>query len=388
MLACSSNSNYGLTKQAGIGSFIGRKLLRPMWGFAKRNPIKATLGVGAGAFGAGALAEKLFGKKLAEDPYKDAYKVDTKGWKKPTEWYNTPVKSANAVAVGVLTKQAGLGTLAKGLVADTATLFGRFGLGGMMRGTGRMLGGGADDAIQHGLTGKIFKIGDILPDGTEIKNWDDIGDVLKRLNDPLHDAAKNAGKFFDDATEGYRRISVTRNGKQTGLLSGIGQRLMKGGDWLIRQVDKADDAYRKSLVSRWGKNTWGHKLARGAMGASSMGIPIAYTMASEMAPENTWWAYPGKAVGKAFEYITPLGLASKGLTAAGEKLGETIQDATMEGARFGADMTAAELANTGRGAYLVGALSPGKLSREVSRQANEKIDQILMMQKVQQSQNA
>lgn len=387
------NQNFALQKQAGFGKllktvsgFIGDKAIRPVGYHIARHPGKYTLaGLGLGT--GGAIAHKvLTTKPTPPDPYADAHKIDTTGWEKPTDWFNASEKSANAVSLHMLTKQAGLGTiLRKGLWTDTVSgLFGRFGLGGMTRTMGRMMGGGADDAIQHGLTGKIYKIGDVLPDGTKITSWDDIGGMIKRLNDPAQEAAAKAGKFWDDATEGFRRISVTRDGKQTGILSGLGQRLMQGGDKLIRWADRTEDAYRKALTARYGKAGWGHKFARGAIGATSMGVPIGYTVAAEMAPENTWWAYPGKLAGKAFEYITPLGLASKGMAAAGEKLTDTVQNATMEGARFGAEMTAAELANTGRGAYLMGAITPGKLSREVSRQANEKIDNILMMQRMQQ----
>jgi hypothetical protein len=59
---------------------------------------------------------------------------------------------------------------------------------------------------------------------------------------------------------------------------------------------------------------------------------------------------------------------------------DTARTATIEGARLGSQITAGELANVGRKAYLAGLIDPDKLSHMVANKANETINTHLAAQ--------
>jgi hypothetical protein len=311
----------------------------------------------------------------------------------PMRRYSAP--SAPTSAAVPMQKRAGVGTVAKaigkGALSDvTTSLFGNWGAGGILKGLGRVLGAESKTAIRQGTNNATLKhigesIGDTVLDGTKT-----MSDFMKKQNDGMVNAAKDAvkqsvdnktvAKAFDATGNKWnstRRYMSPAEARELGRhpISNIGQYLAYWGQKLTDLSDAGQHAYRKSLYEAAGNHTLGQAAARKAIGATSLGLPIGYAVASEFQDPGTWWAAPGQYLNKAWDYMSLPGLVSQ----AGQQIGRTLQDTTqqamLDGMEAGVGITAGELANQGRMAYLGGLISPDKLSKEVLSQAKVKMQE-------------
>lgn len=275
-----------------------------------------------------------------------------------------------------------LTTLLKGMAANAATgVGGSWGAAGLMRTAGRLLGAKSYQVAQKGYdTATRTALGDKLKGSGKLITADNVSDVLKNENEILENIAAESKKYFNKGSDAwelkdrYYKPGTIESAPGSGLFSGIGQRLAYWGDKLDDKVSDVENWYRKDLRKSFSDpNT---NFARGLTRFGTMAIPTGYLIASELDTNKSPWSAPGRFTSSLFQYGSIPGLISSGVTYGGEKLTNAIQDATVEGARFGAEATAAELANAGRAAHIMGLISPSKLSREISGRANQQIDAI------------
>ena len=311
----------------------------------------------------------------------------------PMRRYSAP--GAPTSAAVPMQKRAGIGSVAKaigkGALADTVTgLFGTWGAGGLLKGLGRMLGAESKTALRQGTNNATLKhIGETVGD-TVLDSTKTMGAYRKQQNKNMVAAAKEAAKqaldkktvakAFDAA--GNEWNSTTRymspaEARELGKnqLSNVGQYLAYWGQKLTDLSDAGQHAYRKQLYEAAGNKTLGHAVARKAIGASSVALPVGYAVASEFQNPGTWWAVPGQYLSKAWDYMSLPGLASQAGSRVGKVLQDTTQKAMLDGMEAGVGITAGELANQGRLAYLGGLISPDKLSKEVHEQAKVKMQE-------------
>lgn len=341
----------------------------------------------------------------SQDSNRSYFRAPGNMTKVPSDWrlemqgsaYGVPMRrySAPTSAAVPMQKHAGAGDIAKaigkGAVADLATsLFGNWGLGGVLKGAGRMLGAESKTAIRQGTNNATLKhigetVGNTVLDGAE-----SMGTFMKGQNKSMVDAAKDAvkqsldnntvAKAFDASGNKWnstRRYMSPSEARALGRhpISNVGQYLAYWGQKLTDLSDAGRHSYRKALYEAAGNHTLSNAFARKAIGASSLGLPIGYAVTSEFQDPGTWWAQPGQYLNKAWDYMSLPGLVSQ----AGQHIGKAVQDTTqqamLDGMEAGAGITAGELANQGRMAYLGGLISPDKLSKEVLSQAKAKMQE-------------
>lgn len=277
-------------------------------------------------------------------------------------------------------------TTAKGVGADTVSgVTGNWGLGGLMKGVGRMLGAESDTVIRQGLdNAKILGRGAKV-NGKTLKTLEDMGDYMKTQNKAMEEAARKAGRIYDDAAESWnqaRRYLHPDEMKHLnqGFFGRLGQRFAHWGQKLTDMSDAAQAGYRKSLNANFGARSLGNQILRKGIGFTSIAAPMGYMLASETVGGDKAWAKPGQWYGKAFEYGSIPGLLGTAAGGVGSMMEDTARTATIEGARLGSQITAGELANVGRKAYLAGLIDPDKLSHMVADKANETINTHLAAQ--------
>ena len=272
--------------------------------------------------------------------------------------------------------------LGKGLAADTVTgLAGTWGAGGLLKAIGKMLGAQTDVVARKGFdNANILRRGaqDIAEGGTK-----HLKASIDSLNRKAKVNAKRAQQMYDkaDSWQMTTRYMKPGNMRDQGLLAGLGQRIAYAGQKLTDMSDAGQNWYRKGLAKDFGDKTLGNLALRKTIGATSVALPIGYGVASEFQEPGTLWAMPGQALGKAYMYSSLPGLLSQGGAAAGKALEGIADTATSEGARMGAHITAAELANAGRMAYLGGVINPARMSREIAARADAKIDERIATQR-------
>lgn len=277
-------------------------------------------------------------------------------------------------------------TTAKGVGADaTSGLVGNWGLGGLMKGVGRMLGAESDTVLRQGLNNSNFIRRGATANGKVMNTLEDMGNFMKDQNKTLEEAASKAGRIFDDTAEAWnqtRRYLSPEEMKHLnpGMLQRAGQRLAHWGQKLSDMSDAGQAAYRRSLNANFGARSIGNQVLRKGIGFTSIAAPMGYMIGSEMTEPGTWWAAPGKLYNKAFEYGSLPGLLGTAAGGVGSMVEDTARTATIEGARMGSQITAGELANVGRKAYLAGLIDPDKLSYMVADRANRTIDAQLAAQ--------
>jgi hypothetical protein len=277
-------------------------------------------------------------------------------------------------------------TTARGVGADISTgVTGNWGLGGLLKGVGRMLGAESDTVLRQGLNNSNFVRRGSNVGGKVMNTLEDMGDFMKSQNKTLEEAAGKAGKIFDETAEAWnqtRRYLDPSEMKHLnpGLLQRAGQRLAHWGQKLTDMSDAGQAAYRRSLNANFGARSIGNQVLRKGIGFTSVAAPMGYVIGSEMSEPGTWWAAPGKLYGKAFEYGSIPGLIGTAAGGIGSMVEDTARTATIEGARMGSQITAGELANVGRKAYLAGLIDPDKLSYMVADRANRTIDAQLAAQ--------
>lgn len=277
-------------------------------------------------------------------------------------------------------------TTARGVGADVATgVTGNWGLGGLLKGVGRMLGAESDTVLRQGLNNTNFIRRGSKVGGKVMDTLEDMGNFMKGQNKTLEEAAGKAGKIFDETAEAWnqtRRYLDPSEMKHLnpGLLQRAGQRLAHWGQKLTDMSDAGQAAYRRSLNANFGARSIGNQVLRKGIGFTSIAAPMGYVIGSEMSEPGTWWAAPGKLYGKAFEYGSIPGLLGTAAGGIGSMVEDTARTATIEGARMGSQITAGELANVGRKAYLAGLIDPDKLSYMVADRANRTIDAQLAAQ--------
>lgn len=396
----------------------------------------------AGAGTAGYVGTKAYQQY---DKNKDRFRMeDTTSWEKPTDFWNNPPSSPAATPVGLLQqrtsfrvpagvtrvpsdwrlesegtaygvpmrrysapasaslmqkgasfdKNAGIfdtllrvgKTTAKGVGADAASgLVGNWGLGGLLKGVGRMLGAESDTVLRQGLNNSNFIRRGSTVNGKVMNTLEDMGNFMKGQNKTLEEAAGKAGRIFDDTAEAWnqtRRYLSPDEMKHLnpGMLQRAGQRLAHWGQKLSDMADAGQSAYRKSLNANFGARSIGNQVLRKGIGFTSIAAPMGYMIGSEMTEPGTWWAAPGKLYNKAFEYGSLPGLLGTAAGGVGSMVEDTARTATIEGARMGSQITAGELANVGRKAYLAGLIDPDRLSYMVADRANRTIDAQLAAQ--------
>lgn len=277
-------------------------------------------------------------------------------------------------------------TTARGIGADISTgVTGNWGLGGLLKGVGRMLGAESDTVLRQGLNNSNFIRRGSNVGGKVMNTLEDMGTYMKDQNKLLEEAAKKGGRIFDDAAEAWtqtrRYLSPDEmNHLNPGFFQRAGQRLAHWGQKLTDMSDAGQAAYRKSLNANFGARTFGNQALRKGIGFTSIAAPMGYVIGSEMSEPGTWWAAPGKLYGKAFEYGSIPGLLGTAAGGIGSMVEDTARTATIEGARMGSQITAGELANVGRKAYLAGLIDPDRLSYMVADRANRTIDAQLAAQ--------
>lgn len=277
-------------------------------------------------------------------------------------------------------------TTARGVGADISTgVTGNWGLGGLLKGVGRMLGAESDTVLRQGLNNSNFVRRGSTVGGKTMNTLEDMGEFMKGQNKTLEEAAGKAGKIFDETAEAWnqtRRYLDPSEMKHLnpGMLQRAGQRLAHWGQKLTDMSDAGQAAYRRSLNANFGKRSIGNQILRKGIGFTSVAAPMGYVIGSEMSEPGTWWAAPGKLYGKAFEYGSIPGLLGTAASGIGSMVEDTARTATIEGARMGSQITAGELANVGRKAYLAGLIDPDKLSYMVADRANRTIDAQLAAQ--------
>jgi hypothetical protein len=277
-------------------------------------------------------------------------------------------------------------TTARGVGADISTgVTGNWGLGGLLKGVGRMLGAESDTVLRQGLNNSNFIRRGSNVGGKVMNTLEDMGTYMKDQNKLLEDAARKGGRIFDDAAEAWtqtRRYLSPAEMKHLnpGLIQRAGQRLAHWGQKLTDMSDAGQAAYRRSLNANFGKRSIGNQILRKGIGFTSVAAPMGYVIGSEMSEPGTWWAAPGKLYGKAFEYGSIPGLLGTAASGIGSMVENTARTATIEGARMGSQITAGELANVGRKAYLAGLIDPDRLSYMVADRANRTIDAQLAAQ--------
>lgn len=277
-------------------------------------------------------------------------------------------------------------TTARGIGADVSTgVTGNWGLGGLLKGVGRMLGAESDTVLRQGLNNSNFVRRGSTVGGKTMNTLEDMGEFMKGQNKTLEEAAGKAGKIFDETAEAWnqtRRYLDPSEMKHLnpGILQRAGQRLAHWGQKLTDMSDAGQAAYRRSLNANFGARSLGNQVLRKGIGFTSIAAPMGYVIGSEMSEPGTWWAAPGKLYGKAFEYGSIPGLLGTAAGGIGSLVEDTARTATIEGARMGSQITAGELANVGRKAYLAGLIDPDKLSYMVADRANRTIDAQLAAQ--------
>ena len=277
-------------------------------------------------------------------------------------------------------------TTARGVGADVSTgVTGNWGLGGLLKGVGRMLGAESDTVLRQGLNNSSFVRRGSTVGGKTMNTLEDMGEFMKNQNKTLEEAAGKAGKIFDETAEAWnqtRRYLDPSEMKHLnpGMLQRAGQRLAHWGQKLTDMSDAGQAAYRRSLNANFGARSIGNQVLRKGIGFTSIAAPMGYVIGSEMSEPGTWWAAPGKLYGKAFEYGSIPGLLGTAAGGIGSMVEDTARTATIEGARMGSQITAGELANVGRKAYLAGLIDPDKLSYMVADRANRTIDAQLAAQ--------
>lgn len=277
-------------------------------------------------------------------------------------------------------------TTARGVGADaTSGLVGNWGLGGLLKGVGRMLGAESDTVLRQGLNNSNFIRRGATANGKVMNTLEDMGNFMKDQNKTLEEAASKAGRIFDDTAEAWNQTRRYLSPEEMshlnpGMLQRAGQRLAHWGQKLSDMADAGQSAYRKSLNANFGARTIGNQVLRKGIGFTSIAAPMGYMIGSEMTEPGTWWAAPGKLYGKAFEYGSLPGLLGTAAGGIGSMVEDTARTATIEGARMGSQITAGELANVGRKAYLAGLIDPDKLSYMVADRANRTIDAQLAAQ--------
>lgn len=326
------------------------------------------------------------------------WRLETEGtaYGMPIRRYSAPAPaSASLMQKGAsFDKNAGLfdtllrmgKTTARGVGADISTgVTGNWGLGGLLKGVGRMLGAESDTVLRQGLNNSNFVRRGSNVGGKVMNTLEDMGDFMKSQNKTLEEAAGKAGKIFDETAEAWnqtRRYLDPSEMKHLnpGLLQRAGQRLAHWGQKLTDMSDAGQAAYRRSLNANFGARSIGNQVLRKGIGFTSVAAPMGYVIGSEMSEPGTWWAAPGKLYGKAFEYGSIPGLIGTAAGGIGSMVEDTARTATIEGARMGSQITAGELANVGRKAYLAGLIDPDKLSYMVADRANRTIDAQLAAQ--------
>lgn len=340
-------------------------------------------------------------------PQRTFFRVPSGVTKVPSDWrlesegtaYGMPIRHYSAPAPlmqkgASFDKNAGLfdtlmrigKTTARGVGADVATgVTGNWGLGGLLKGVGRMLGAESDTVLRQGLNNSNFIRRGSKVGGKVMNTLEDMGTYMKDQNKVLEEAARKGGRIFDDAAEAWtqtRRYLDPSEMKHLnpGFFQRAGQRLAHWGQKLTDMSDAGQAAYRKSLNANFGARTFGNQALRKGIGFTSIAAPMGYVIGSEMSEPGTWWAAPGKLYGKAFEYGSLPGLIGTAAGGIGSMVEDTARTATIEGARMGSQITAGELANVGRKAYLAGLIDPDRLSYMVADRANRTIDAQLAAQ--------
>ena len=277
-------------------------------------------------------------------------------------------------------------TTTKGVGADAVSgVTGNWGLGGLMKGVGRMLGAESDTVLRKGLDNSKFLGRGAKVNGKTLNSFEEMGNYMKSQNKTMEEAARKAGRIYDDAAEAWnqtRRYLHPNEMKHLnqGFFGRMGQRFAHWGQKLTDMSDAAQAGYRKSLNANFGARTLGNQVLRKGIGFTSIAAPMGYMLASETVGGDQAWAKPGQWYGKAFEYGSIPGLLGTAASGVGTMMEDTARTATIEGARLGSQITAGELANVGRKAYLAGLIDPDKLSHMVANKANETINTHLAAQ--------
>lgn len=271
-------------------------------------------------------------------------------------------------------------TTARGIGADVSTgVTGNWGFGGLLKGIGRMLGAESETVLRQGLNNADVIRRGATVNGKTLDTLKDMGEFMKGQNKNLEEAAKGAGKIFDETAEAWNQTRRYLSPEEMshlnpGMMQRVGQRLAHWGQKITDLSDAGQSAYRRSLNKNFGERTLGNQIWRKGIGFTSVATPMGYVVASEMAKPDEWWAAPGRWLGTAFEYGSLPGLAGTTAGKVGSAIENTTRTATIEGARMGSQITAGELANVGRRAYLAGLINPDKLSYMVADRANHMID--------------
>lgn len=272
-------------------------------------------------------------------------------------------------------------TFGKGVLSNFYDWTGK-GIGQLSRLAGRALGAKSVVSLR-GPDGTIYRIGDVVKGvGGAPKRLtiDNIKSFVNKNNAVLQRRADKLGKVLNDSQR-YSLISETLGGdKATGILSligNLGTRLSKGGDKLVKWGDDLDNWYKKDLFA----GTLGEKgklsfLKRNALRFAAGATPLG------VAPAATYFgddSAAGKSLGvlnNVINYGSPAMLAMNGVIKGMEAYGNSMNNATLDGAALGAGLVAGKLAETNPVAFLGGTVSPTRFARKVNNIAQAELNML------------
>lgn len=274
-----------------------------------------------------------------------------------------------------------LKTFGKGALSSFYDWTGK-GIGQLSRLTGKLLGAKSIISVR-GPDGTIYRIGDkVRGVGGAPKRLtiDNIKDFVTKNNAILQRRAARSGQVPNDSKR-FSLISETLGGGNsrgvTGFLGSLGTRLSKGGDKLVKWGDDLDAWYKKDLFKgSLGETGKLNSLKRNALRIAAGITPFGIAPAAEYFGDDSAAGKSFGLVNNVINYGSPAMLAMNGVLKGMEAYGNSVNNATLDGAALGAGLVAGKLADTNPLLYIGGAMSPKNFANKVNNIAQTELNML------------